>query len=105
VGDPLTPPAYPATVTGGYRMYRETVLEPDQTVNAVPQSELIRAVQLLYDASNPIQLTVHETRTSGAARRAKETWTPRDSFHAVSIGRFFLLAQGESRIRSPFERS
>lgn len=94
-GESLEAPLYPQTVEGGYRLYRETVLKPDQYMDVVPAPELIRAVQLLYNASNPIQLTVYETRSSAFAREAKQRWTTRDSFHAATIGRFFVLAQGE----------
>jgi hypothetical protein len=51
-----SPPAYPRTVAGGYHLYRENVLAKEQLPKTIPASRLIRAVQLVYDASNPIQV-------------------------------------------------
>lgn len=71
------------------------VLKADQAPELVPGSELIRVVSLLYDASNPIQLTVYETRSSSVAREAKQKSPQRDGFHSAQKGRFLVLAQGE----------
>src|SRR4051794_986333 len=88
--DSLAPPSYPATVSRGYRLYRETVLKSGQVPEVVPSSELVRVVQLVYDASNPIQLTVYETKASTVARDAKQKWVARGGSHAGARGRYFV---------------
>lgn len=100
-GTSLGPPAYPravaGAVAGGYRLYREDVLAGEQIPKEIPASGLIRAVRLLYDASNPIQLTVFETKGSTVAFEAMQTWRsqPDYGYHAAQMGRYFVIAQAE----------
>jgi hypothetical protein len=84
-------------VAGDYRLYRENVLAGEQIPKAIPASVLIRAVQLVYDASNGIQLTVLEMKSSTAAREAMQTWRsqPYQGDRAAQMGRYFVIAQGE----------
>jgi hypothetical protein len=96
-GTSLGPPAYPRAVAGGYRLYRENALAGEQIPKGIPASVLIRAVQLVYDASNPIQLTVFETKGSTAAFEAMQTWRskPYCCYHVAQMGRYLVIAQGE----------
>ncbi len=96
-GTSLGPPAYPRVVAGSYRLYRENVLAAERIPKRVPASGLIRAVQLVYDASNAIQLTVLETKSSKLAFEALQTWRsqPYDGGQAVQIGRYLVIAQSE----------
>lgn len=94
-GTALGPAAYPRTVAGGYRLYRENVLARAQLPQGIPAAGLIRIVQLLYDASNPIQLTVFETKGSAVASEAIQAWRAPDGYHAAQMGRYFVIAQGE----------
>src|SRR5688572_15003335 len=91
-GTSLKPAAYPPTVAG---RYRENVLVRDRLPNAIPPAGLIRAVQLVYDASNPIQLTVFETKSYAVALEAMQTWRAQAGSHAAQIGRYFVIAQSE----------
>lgn len=88
-------PTYPRTVAGGYRLYRENVLTGKQIPNVIPASGFDRAVRLVYDASNGIQLTVFETKSSSVAFEAMQQWRAKDGKTATQIGRFFVIAQGE----------
>jgi hypothetical protein len=96
-GTPLGPPAYPRAVAGGYRLYRENVLAGEQIPKVIPASGLIRAVRLVYDASNGIQLTVFETKGSTVAFEAMQTWRSQryDGYHAAQMDRYLVIAQGE----------
>ncbi|MCZ2155146.1 MAG: hypothetical protein LC114_14810 [Bryobacterales bacterium] len=96
-GGRLEPPTYPRVVAGDYRLYRENVLAGDQIPKGTLTSGLIRAVQLVYDASNGVQLTVLEMKNSTATLEAMQTWRsqPYGGDHAVQIGRYFAIAQGE----------
>lgn len=51
----------------------------------------------MYDASNAIQLTVLEMKSSTVASGAMQTWRshPYGGDHAAQMGRYFVLAQGE----------
>jgi hypothetical protein len=84
-------------VAGGYRLYRENVLAGEQVPKGAPASGLIRAVRLMYDASNAIQLTVLETKGSTIAYEAMQSWRsrPYGGDHAAQIGRYFVIAGGE----------
>jgi hypothetical protein len=63
----------------------------------IPASGLIRAVRLVYDASNPMQLTVFETKGSTVAFEAMQTWRsqPNYGYHAAQMGRYLVIAQAE----------
>jgi hypothetical protein len=93
----LGPPTYPRVVALGYRLYRENVLAGEQIPKEIPVSGLIRAVRLVYDASNAIQLTVFETRSSTAASQAMQTrrGQPSGGGDAAQMGRYFVIAEGE----------
>jgi hypothetical protein len=84
-------------VAGDYRLYRENVLAGEQIPKGIPPSGLIRAVQLVYDASNGIQMTVLEMKSSTLASEAMRMWRsqPYRGGHATKIGRYFVVAQGE----------
>ena len=88
------PPAYPRTVGGGYRLDRETVLAGEQ-IPGIPPSGMIRAVQLVYDASNPIQLTVVETKGWAVAFEAMQKWRAQEGSRAAQMDRYFVIAQSE----------
>lgn len=94
---PLGPPAYPRVVAGDYRLYRENILVGEQIPKEIPPSGLIRAVQLVYDASNGIQLTVAEMKNSTVAWQAMQSWRsqPYGGDQAVQTGCYFVIAQGE----------
>jgi hypothetical protein len=94
-GSSLSPPVYPSDVAGGYRLHRENIVAGDQLHKGVPAAGLLRAVQLVYDASNPIQLTVYETTSSAVALEAIQTWRAQTGAYAVQIGRLFVIAQSE----------
>jgi hypothetical protein len=94
-GKSLERPAYPRAVAGGYLLYRENVLAGEQIPKGIPASGLIRAVQLVYDASNPIQLAVFETKGSTVAFEAMQTWRSQGGYQAAQMGRYFVIAQGE----------
>jgi hypothetical protein len=94
-GTSLGPPAYPRSVAGGYRLHRENVLASDQLPKGVPSAGLVRAVQLVYDASNTIQLTVFETKSHGVALEAMQKWRTQAGTQAALFGRYFVIAQSE----------
>lgn len=96
-GKSLEAPAYPRAVAGGYRLYREDILAKEQIPKIVADEGLLRAVRLVYDASNSIQLTVFETTGAAVAMEAKRKWRaqPGDGKHIVQTGRYLVIAQGE----------
>ena len=96
-GKSLEAPAYPRAVAGGYRLYREDILAKEQIPKVVADEGLLRAVRLVYDASNSIQLTVFETTGAAVAMEAKRKWRtqPGDGKHIVQTGRYLVIAQGE----------
>lgn len=97
-GKSLEAPAYPRAVAGGYRLHREDILAKERIPPKVVADEgLLRAVQLVYDASNGIQLIVFETTGAAVAIEAKRKWRaqPGDGKHIVQTGRYLVIAQGE----------
>ena len=100
-GGELKSPVYPARVEGNatipeFKLYREVVLTGVQLPAYVPAAGLIRAVSLVYDASNGVQLKVFETKGSSVAFEALQTWRPREGRRAMQVGRFFVEAQMEN---------
>ena len=93
-------PVYPARVAGNaaipeFKLLREVALTGDLLPPYVPPAGLIRAVNLLYEASNPVQLKVFETKSSSVAFEALQTWRPLEGRRAMQVGRFFVEAQME----------
>ena len=93
-------PVYPARVAGNaaipeFKLLREVALTGDLLPPYVPPAGLIRAVNLLYEASNPVQLKVFETKCSSVAFEALQTWRPHEGRRAMQVGRFFVEAQME----------
>ncbi len=86
---------YPKTVAGGYTLHREIVLTADQASECPKPPSLERAVRLVYNASNPIQLTVCETAGSSVAFESIQTWRAQDGRRAAHLGRYFVVAQAE----------
>ena len=94
-GTSLRPPVYPPTIAGGYRLNRENVVAGDQLHKGISASGLVRTVQIVYDASNPIQLTVFEAKRTAVALEAIQTWRAQAGTHAAQMGRYFVIAQSE----------
>ena len=107
-GGELKSPVYPARVAGNatipeFKLFREVVLTGDQLPAYVPPAGLIRAVNLVYDASNPVQLKVFETKGSSVAFEALQQWRPQDGRRAMQVGRFFVEAQMEKPDRATLD--
>lgn len=99
-GGALKSPVYPARVAGNaiipeFKLSREVVLTGVQLPAYVPPAGLIRAVSLVYDASNGVQVKVFETKGSSVAFEALQTWRPLEGRRAMQVGRFFVEAQME----------
>jgi len=90
-------------VAGGYGLDRENVLAGEQIPKGIIRaSGLIRTVQLVYDASNGIQLTVLETKDSTVALKVMQTWRsqPYDGSQIVQMSRYLVIVQSEKPDRA-----
>jgi hypothetical protein len=95
-GDPLAPPSYPRKVGEGYQLKNQQVITGDRVPGAVNPNGLIRAVQLTYDASNPVQVFVFETKSASVAFEALQNFRPRDDIRGIQVERFFIEAQTDT---------
>ncbi len=103
-GGEVQSPVYPARVAGNaaipeFKLFRETVLTGNQLPAYVPPAGLIRAVNLVYEAGNGLQLKVFETKSSSVAFEALQNWRPQDGRRAVQMGR--LLVEGQMEKPDP----
>lgn len=89
-GSPAVP-VYPRSV-GGLTLQSEQVLT---STTYVPVPGLVRAVQLTYQGSNPIQVVVCETTGSSVAFEALQQLRAQDGKLATHAGRYFIVAQSE----------
>ncbi len=87
-------PVYPRAVKG-YALSGEQVLTGERVPDYVKPTGVVRAVQLAYQGSNPVQVTVFETTGSSVAFEALQTWRAQDGKRAVHAGRYFLVGQAE----------
>lgn len=95
-GDPLASPSYPRSVGEGYKLKNQQVVTGDRVPGAVKPEGLIRAVQLTYDASNPVQVFVFETKSASVAFEALQNFRPNDDVRGIQVERFFIEAQTDT---------
>lgn len=85
--------SYPRKVGENYKLKNQQVVTGDRVPGFVAPSGLIRAVQLTYDASNPVQVFVFETKSQSVAFEAMQNWKASNDRRAIQVDRFFVEAE------------